>query len=105
MREGIINRKPFFEMRTGRREPAGKQQISADRQMTQDETGGVSRPGPPSQLVCDVVRRSGRSLHRHEQNLDRSSSIGETEGSSGKNNTEGTSGFASPFLNEFAKGA
>jgi AcrR family transcriptional regulator len=43
-------------------------------------------------------------LHSHEQNLDRSSSIGETEGSSGKNNTEAASGFASQFPNVSKRG-
>ncbi len=57
---------------------------------------GVAAAGRPAR-ECDAVRRTGWSLHRHERNLDRSSSIGEAEGSSGKNNTEVASGFASCF--------
>ncbi len=65
---------------------------------------GVAATGRPER-VCDAVRHTGWSLHRHERNLDRSSNIGEAEGSSGKNNTEVASAFASCFRRVVERGA
>jgi hypothetical protein len=37
----IIKRKRFFQVRSGQRKPADKQQVSPGRGVTQNETGGI----------------------------------------------------------------